>query len=105
VTRGHQHDALVLSKWIHRPFSFLGMIGSKRKKTMIFTHFIQEALARREQLEHVACPVGLPIGGTSVPEIAVSIVAQLIKNRAERRVSREAAKIISPKQSLTSPVG
>jgi len=31
VTRGHQHDALVLSEWIRRPFAFLGMIGSRRK--------------------------------------------------------------------------
>src|SRR6266481_6372293 len=28
VTRGHQHDALVLRDWIQRPFAFLGMIGS-----------------------------------------------------------------------------
>jgi xanthine dehydrogenase accessory factor len=104
VTRGHQHDALVLSKWIHKPFAFLGMIGSKRKKSIIFTHFIQEGLARREQLNQVACPVGLPLGGGSVPEIALSVVAQLVQNRSERRALREAARIISPKHSLTSPV-
>src|SRR5476649_1423727 len=32
VTRGHQHDALVLSEWINQPFVFLGMIGSRRKE-------------------------------------------------------------------------
>ena len=31
VTRGHQHDANVLVEWIHKPFVFLGMIGSRRK--------------------------------------------------------------------------
>src|SRR5262249_11291441 len=31
VTRGHRHDALVLRDWIHKPFLFLGMIGSSRK--------------------------------------------------------------------------
>src|SRR5579859_1393786 len=35
VTRGHQHDALVLTEWIQRPFVFLGMIGSRRKARMI----------------------------------------------------------------------
>lgn len=104
VTRGHQHDALVLSKWINRPFVFLGMIGSKRKKNIIFKHFLDEGIATREQLEQVACPVGLNIGGISVNEIALSIVAQLVRNRSDRRVSREAAKVISPKPSLTSPV-
>ncbi|HEV8544504.1 MAG TPA: XdhC family protein, partial [Verrucomicrobiae bacterium] len=102
VTRGHQHDALVLSKWVGKPFAFLGMIGSKRKKNIIFTHFMDEGIATREQLEHVACPVGLPIGGISVNEIGLSIVAQLVQNRSNRRVSREAARMISPKLSLTS---
>lgn len=85
LTRGHQHDALVLSKWVRQPFAFLGMIGSQRKKRMIFSHFVQEGLATEEQLARVACPVGVPIGGTSVNEIALSIVAQLVQNRSERR--------------------
>src|SRR6266542_4966767 len=42
VTRGHQHDALVLREWIHRPFAFLGMIGSRRKWRLISTQFIQD---------------------------------------------------------------
>ena len=103
VTRGHQHDAMVLSKWIKKPFAFLGMIGSKRKKRIIFSHFEEEGMATAEQLEAVACPVGLPIGGISVDEIALSIVAQLVTNRSDRRIVREAATAISPKPSLTSP--
>src|SRR5438477_157542 len=50
VTRGHQHDALVLRDWLHRPFEFLGMIGSKRKARLIFSQFIEEEIAREEQL-------------------------------------------------------
>ena len=94
LTRGHQHDALVLSKWVHQPFAFLGMIGSRRKKSMIFTQFIEEGIATREQLERVSCPVGLPIGGVSVNEIAMSITAQLVQNRSERRISQDAARNI-----------
>src|SRR3989442_6377736 len=37
VTRGHQHDALVLRHWIQRPFAFLGMICSRRKARLIFS--------------------------------------------------------------------
>ena len=83
VTRGHRHDALVLEKWIQRPFSFLGMIGSARKARMIFEHFLEEGLATAEQLKQVACPVGIKIRSRTVPEIAISIVAQLIERRAE----------------------
>jgi xanthine dehydrogenase accessory factor len=82
VTRGHRHDALVLKSWIQRPFSFLGMIGSARKARTIFEHFMDERIATREQLQRVACPVGLKIGSASVMEIAVSIMAQFIQQRA-----------------------
>jgi xanthine dehydrogenase accessory factor len=82
LTRGHQHDALVLRHWVQKPFAFLGMIGSQRKKRLIFSHFIEEKIAREEQLNRVACPVGLDIQAVSVPEIAVSILAQLVQKRA-----------------------
>jgi len=82
VTRGHQHDALVLREWIHRPFAFLGMIGSSRKKRLIFNRFIEERIASEEQLNRVACPVGLPIEAVSVHEIAVSIMAQYVQHRS-----------------------
>lgn len=83
VTRGHRHDGLVLREWIHKPFLFLGMIGSSRKARTIFEHFEQEKLATLEQLSRVACPVGISIGSRTVMEIAVSIVAQFIQKRAE----------------------
>jgi xanthine dehydrogenase accessory factor len=83
VTRGHRHDALVLRDWIHKPFLFLGMIGSRRKSRTVFEHFIQEGIATPEQLARVSCPVGIEIRSQSVMEIAVSIMAQFIDKRAE----------------------
>jgi xanthine dehydrogenase accessory factor len=82
VTRGHQHDALVLRHWIQKPFAFLGMIGSRRKARIIFEQFRAEGLATAEQLSQVACPVGLEIESQTVPEIAVSIMAQYVQRRA-----------------------
>src|SRR5207302_5978820 len=83
VTRGHRHDALVLKDWIHKPFLFLGMIGSARKARTIFDHFAEEKICEPEELRRVACPVGIKIRSQSVPEIAVSIMAQFIEKRAE----------------------
>lgn len=82
VTRGHKHDALVLETWIHRPFAFLGMIGSRRKARTIAEHFIRHNIATAAQLERVACPVGVCIRSQSVLEIAVDILAQYIDRRA-----------------------
>ena len=83
VTRGHRHDALVLKDWIHKPFLFLGMIGSARKARTIFNHFAEEKIATTEEMARVVCPVGIEIRSQSVPEIAVSIMAQFIEKRAE----------------------
>jgi xanthine dehydrogenase accessory factor len=83
VTRGHKHDALVLETWIHRPFAFLGMIGSTRKARTIAEHFVKKQIATPEEVARVACPVGVKIRSQSVMEIAVDILAQYIDKRAE----------------------
>jgi len=82
VTRGHQHDALALSEWIHFPFAFLGLIGSRRKARIIREQFLRQQLATAEEFDRVACPVGLDIAAVGTHEIAVSILAQLIQQRA-----------------------
>ncbi len=82
VTRGHQHDALVLTEWIQRPFVFLGMIGSRRKARIIREQFIRQNVASPAQLDKLACPVGVDIRAQSTPEIAVSVLAQYIQKRA-----------------------
>ena len=73
----------MLKEWIHRPFRFLGMIGSARKARTMFEHFTEEKLATPEELLRVACPVGVKIRSQSPQEIAVSIMAQFIDKRAE----------------------
>jgi xanthine dehydrogenase accessory factor len=87
VTRGHQHDALVLTEWIHRPFVFLGMIGSRRKARIIRDQFIRQNLATAAELDRLACPVGVEIHAQSTREIAVSVMAQFIQKRAEQVTS------------------
>jgi xanthine dehydrogenase accessory factor len=87
VTRGHQHDALVLRHWVNRPFVFVGMIGSRRKWRLISTQFVEDRIATEEQLARVACPVGVDIQAVSVAEIAVSVMAQFIGKRAELSVA------------------
>ncbi len=80
VTRGHNHDEQALFKLIDRDAAFLGMIGSRRKIRLIFDDLRREGIAE-ESLERVHAPVGLDIGSQTVPEIAISIVSQLIAAR------------------------
>jgi len=81
VTRGHKHDAEALDACIHAPAAYIGMIGSKRKVALMRKDFIESGLAGKEEFGRVFAPVGLDIGAVTVPEIAASIVAQLIAVR------------------------
>jgi len=82
VTRGHGHDLAVLRKALDTPCAYLGMIGSKRKITIIFDTLRKEGVSE-SNLEKVHAPIGLDIGGETPEEIAVSIVAELIRTRNE----------------------
>ena len=80
VTRGHNHDEEALYHLADRGARYVGMIGSKRKIKLIFDDLLAEGM-RPEALEQVYAPVGIDIGSQTVPEIAVSIVAELIAHR------------------------
>ena len=80
VTRGHKHDEQALRAVIDRPERYLGMIGSRRKVKLILDDLAALGVSR-ERLAQVHAPIGLSIGAVTVPEIAVSIVAELIQVR------------------------
>lgn len=80
VTRGHQHDHQALAAVVGRPARYIGLIGSKRKLRLIFDD-LQAAGVSEDALAQVHSPIGLAIGGVTVPEIAVSIAAELIQVR------------------------
>jgi xanthine dehydrogenase accessory factor len=81
VTRGHMHDKSVLAQSIETPARYIGMIGSKRKKRIIYDKLLEEGFTE-EDLSKVHSPIGLKIGAETPAEIAVSIVAELIQERA-----------------------
>ncbi|MFH1481049.1 MAG: XdhC family aldehyde oxidoreductase maturation factor [Pseudomonadota bacterium] len=81
VTRGHTHDKSVLAQSLKTPAKYIGMIGSRRKRDMIYQKLMEEGFPRNA-LNRVHSPIGLPIGAETPEEIAVSIVAELIMVRA-----------------------
>jgi xanthine dehydrogenase accessory factor len=80
VTRGHNHDEEALYHLIDRGARYVGMIGSRRKIKLIFDDLGAEGVSP-ELLSRVFAPVGIDIGSQTVPEIAVSILAELIAHR------------------------
>jgi xanthine dehydrogenase accessory factor len=80
VTRGHNHDEEALYHLAASPAGYVGMIGSRRKIRLIYEDLVAKGVAP-EVLAKVHAPLGLDIGSQTVPEIAVSIVAELIARR------------------------
>jgi xanthine dehydrogenase accessory factor len=80
MTRGHGHDEEALYHLAPTAAGYVGMIGSKRKIKLIFEDLVAKGIAP-EALARVHAPLGFDIGSQTVPEIAVSIVAELIARR------------------------
>jgi xanthine dehydrogenase accessory factor len=81
VTRGHRHDAEALAACIRSPAGYIGMIGSRRKIALLREDFISSGRASAAEMDRIFAPIGLDIGAVTVPEIATSIAAQLVKAR------------------------
>lgn len=82
VTRGHQYDAHVLKETLRRDTRYVGMIGSRRKVKMVLD-YMKQCGFDDERISAVYAPIGLSIHAETPEEIAISIVAELIKVRRE----------------------
>lgn len=80
VTRGHNHDEEALAHLAETSARYVGLIGSKRKIKLIFADLLQQGISA-DALRRVYAPLGFDIGSQTVPEIAISIVAELIAHR------------------------
>jgi xanthine dehydrogenase accessory factor len=84
VTRGHLHDKIVLSQALQSDAGYIGMIGSRSKRDAIYTALLGDGFSQAD-IGRVHSPIGLSIGAETPEEIAVSIVAEMIRHRAEQR--------------------
>ncbi|HBX24203.1 MAG TPA: hypothetical protein DEF34_11320 [Desulfotomaculum sp.] len=77
ITRGHKHDQACLKEAIKSAASYIGMIGSSSKVRQTFKELLHQG-ASKQQLEKVAAPIGLDLGGQQPAEIALSILAEIV---------------------------
>ena len=71
-----------------RSDGYIRMFGSRRKRDKIFQVLMEEGVSE-ERLKQVHSPIGLDIGAETPEEIAVSIIAELIKVRESSNISGE----------------
>jgi xanthine dehydrogenase accessory factor len=80
VTRGHAFDEEAVRAALMQPCGFVGMIGSRRRVKATLER-IGESGVPAARLDDVHAPLGVAIGGETPEEIAVSIIAEIIRER------------------------
>lgn len=80
VTRGHVHDRALLEECLGSGAAYIGMIGSRRRVETVLRH-LRGAGADPEGLARVWAPIGLDIGAQTPEEIALSVMAEIVKVR------------------------
>jgi xanthine dehydrogenase accessory factor len=83
ATRSHAFDQKVLCHALATSAGYIGMIASRRKRSIIFQALLREGFSGAD-LADVHSPIGMNIGAQTPAEIAVSIVAELIAVRSGR---------------------
>jgi xanthine dehydrogenase accessory factor len=78
VTRSHGIDYQALKEVLKHRVKYIGLIASKVKKKQIFEQLTKEGYTEKE-LNQIHSPIGLDIAAQTPEEIAISIVAELIK--------------------------
>lgn len=82
MTMGHVTDLPILVALSRSPVktSFIGALGSDSKAATMRRDLIAAGVPQ-EFIERINCPLGEKFGDNSPPEIAVSILAQLVRSR------------------------
>ena len=83
MTPGHQADYEVLAQALRTPAKYIGCIGSRKKIAATRERLLADGFSPAE-IGRVHAPIGLPIGGETPAEVAVSVAAQLIACRSGR---------------------
>ena len=77
LTHDPKIDDPALQHALNKKFYYIGALGSKKTHTNRCER-LKEAGFNDEQINSIHGPIGIKLGGKSAPEIALSIIAQLV---------------------------
>ena len=93
----HQEDLddLALLEALGSPAFYVGALGSQRSSAKRQARLARYFGLAPTQLERLHSPVGLPLGGRTAPEIALSIMADVTAHRYQASVQRQPPQVQS----------
>lgn len=88
VTRGHLQDAECVKGVIRKEHKYIGLIGSRRKISLILED-LKESGYTEEEINRIHAPIGLDLGAETPEEIAVSIMAEIIGVKYGKTIKKD----------------
>lgn len=82
---------------------YLGLVASAKKAKALF-QYLQDKGVPAEDLDRVKCPAGLTLGGETLPEIALSVMAEILQLRRSQPAAQPAKPGLNlPVMNSTTP--
>ncbi|MEP6492538.1 MAG: XdhC family protein [bacterium] len=85
VAHDYKYELPVLRQLVREPVGYLGMLGSKKRGVAVRALLREEGFTD-DDLARIHTPIGLDLGGKSPPEVALSILAEVVAIRSGKRV-------------------
>jgi len=80
MTFGYRTDDEALRAIFNKEFCYLGLLGSQSKIEKMFEQYRKENVDE-QRLQRIFTPIGIPIKSQTPEEIAISIAAQIIREK------------------------
>ncbi len=80
VSRDHPTDFRLTRFFVNKEWRYLGVIASRTKAAILMKELKEEGYSE-ENIARITAPIGLPIGGASPAEIAISVAAQIVQEK------------------------
>lgn len=113
MTHSLEQDSRILSSLLREDLAYIGVLGPKRRTAEILTTLAAASHARNAHamqaetqawLERLHAPMGLDLGGDTPAEIALSIIAEIQRERRQRTgLPLRQIRSHTPKQELPEP--
>jgi xanthine dehydrogenase accessory factor len=84
IAHDYKYELPVLRALLRSPVGYIGMLGSRKRGEAVRALLREEGFTE-DELARIHTPIGLDIGGKSPPEVAVSILGELVAVRSGKR--------------------
>ncbi len=102
ATQGHGDEDAV-QRAVEAGTAYVGLVASHKRGEAVLGYLADRGVSA-EHLNHVHTPVGLDLGHTTHEEVAVAILAELVKLRAAGSLGPVAPGAVTPPEPAIDPV-